>query len=81
LDLAATEMARVGAQTVTGPVERPACRTTAGEDGLLFQGMFAMVYAPVEFEGVRAEEGKADLAPEVRDEFGVLAVVLVSVSL
>jgi hypothetical protein len=73
LGLAATEVAPVAAQTVANPVEIPACRTTAGEDGLLFQGMFAMVYAPVEFESVRAEEGKLSLFPEVRDELGMLA--------
>ncbi len=64
----------MAAQTVTNPRAVTSCKTIAGDDGLLFHGYYGMVHAPVEFDEVRAEEGKLITIAEVRDGLGVLVI-------
>jgi hypothetical protein len=71
LGLGATDGAPVAAQT--DPPAPTACKTTAGDDGLLFQGFYGMVHSPVEFETIRVEDGRLTFYPELRDGLGSLA--------
>lgn len=73
LGLCTTVAVPVAAQTVMDPAEVPACKTTAGDDGLLFHGTFGMVYAPVAFDNVRTEADNLSLNAEIRDGLGVFA--------
>jgi hypothetical protein len=71
LGLGATDGAPVAAET--DPPALAACKTTAGDDGLLFQDYHGMVHSPVEFETVRAEGSKLTFFPDMRDRLGSLA--------
>jgi hypothetical protein len=51
----------------------PPCRTTAGGDGLVFEGTYALIFAPVAFETVMTDAPEIVIVPEVRDGLGVLA--------
>ncbi|OYW51776.1 MAG: hypothetical protein B7Z10_05520 [Rhodobacterales bacterium 32-66-7] len=59
------------AQTVGEATE--ACETTAGPEGLLFAGTYAMVHAPVDFETARTAYPGVELVIPVRDGPGMLA--------
>lgn len=74
--LATLHVAPSAAQTVTDSSDVPACKTTAGDDGLLFLGEFGLIHIPVAFAQVTADASKLVLMPDVRDAQGVLQGVL-----
>jgi hypothetical protein len=68
LGLALSLPGAVQAQTV------PPCRTTAGEEGLLFEGTFSLIESPVDFEAVTSLPDHLKLFPDLRDGLAVLAI-------
>ncbi len=65
----------VAAQSVEAvPAGMAPCRTTAGGDGLLFRGLYGMVYSPVDFAQARTEATGLTVIDALRDGPGVVAV-------
>jgi hypothetical protein len=64
----------IGLSAMPGKAQTvPPCQTTAGEDGLVFEGTYTLIFAPVAFDTVRTDAPEIKIAPEARDGLGVLA--------
>lgn len=53
----------------------PPCKTTAGEDGLVFEGTYALIHAPVAFDTVTSDAPEIGIVPELESGLTVLALV------